>query len=403
MQTGFPALRYSFDEEPEFANTYSTASQITVFSRIRNHIVHKWFMNKCLYLTLENALVNIAKPHRDMAEKIYIFLHRFGYINIGLMHETRVVPPFTKAKKKIIVIGAGFAGLAAASQLQNFGYEVIVLEARNRVGGRVYTDYSLGPPIDMGAMIVTGTIGNPMTAVCEQIGCALHRIGDNGVLFDHAGKEVDSEVDMRVQRNWNDILDSACAVKNETSAEILKEYASYNSLSIPSAASAAVKTEIVNQFSLGKTVRMMTENYLNKIEDKTLQQLERRLMMWHIANLEYGCGTPLQPVSLAHWDQDDKWELGGFHCFVRKGYADVMNALAEPLEIHYGHVVSKITYNIAGVKVTTKPNTATFVNPKIGPNNIQPEDDDLNAEQSGEVFSADAVIVTLPLGVLQKK
>ncbi len=39
----------------------------------------------------------------------------------------------------IIVIGAGVSGLSAAHNLQKRGYKVIVLEARNRIGGRIHT------------------------------------------------------------------------------------------------------------------------------------------------------------------------------------------------------------------------------------------------------------------------
>ena len=43
------------------------------------------------------------------------------------------------SKKRIIVIGAGLAGLAAAKTLQAQGHEVLVLEARDRIGGRIWT------------------------------------------------------------------------------------------------------------------------------------------------------------------------------------------------------------------------------------------------------------------------
>lgn len=42
-------------------------------------------------------------------------------------------------KSKVIIIGAGFSGLAAAYQLKKRGIDVVVLEARNRLGGRVFT------------------------------------------------------------------------------------------------------------------------------------------------------------------------------------------------------------------------------------------------------------------------
>src|SRR5437870_3281275 len=42
-------------------------------------------------------------------------------------------------KPKIVVIGAGFSGLSAAYKLTQRGFEVTVLEARNRIGGRVFS------------------------------------------------------------------------------------------------------------------------------------------------------------------------------------------------------------------------------------------------------------------------
>jgi monoamine oxidase len=51
----------------------------------------------------------------------------------------KVFQPTGIAPKKVIVIGAGLAGLSAAFELTQTGHGVTVLEARNRSGGRVYT------------------------------------------------------------------------------------------------------------------------------------------------------------------------------------------------------------------------------------------------------------------------
>jgi renalase len=56
-----------------------------------------------------------------------------------------------------LVIGAGTAGLAAAQTLNNAGEQVLVLEARDRIGGRVYTDRSLSDvPVELGAEFIHG-------------------------------------------------------------------------------------------------------------------------------------------------------------------------------------------------------------------------------------------------------
>src|SRR5215210_4125163 len=57
----------------------------------------------------------------------------------------------------ILVIGAGAAGLAAARSLADAGRRVIVLEARDRIGGRVWTDRAFGPvPVERGAEFIHG-------------------------------------------------------------------------------------------------------------------------------------------------------------------------------------------------------------------------------------------------------
>ena len=50
----------------------------------------------------------------------------------------------------VIVVGAGFAGLTAARELAHRGSSVLVLEARDRVGGRTWTDSRLGRDLEMG-------------------------------------------------------------------------------------------------------------------------------------------------------------------------------------------------------------------------------------------------------------
>ncbi|HWH23419.1 MAG TPA: flavin monoamine oxidase family protein [Candidatus Limnocylindria bacterium] len=64
------------------------------------------------------------------------------------------LPERPGARKRVIVIGGGIAGLVAAHELRDQGHEPLVLEAQNRVGGRIYTLRSFAPGLyaEAGAM-----------------------------------------------------------------------------------------------------------------------------------------------------------------------------------------------------------------------------------------------------------
>lgn len=70
----------------------------------------------------------------------------------------------------VIVIGAGAAGIAAARQLRAARRSVIVLEGRSRTGGRAFTDTSLGPAYDAGAMFIHWAERNPWVEIARELG-----------------------------------------------------------------------------------------------------------------------------------------------------------------------------------------------------------------------------------------
>ena len=62
-------------------------------------------------------------------------------------------------KTDVVIIGAGAAGLAAARALHDKDFDVVVLEARERIGGRIFThrDRASGVPIELGAEFIHGS------------------------------------------------------------------------------------------------------------------------------------------------------------------------------------------------------------------------------------------------------
>jgi monoamine oxidase len=68
-------------------------------------------------------------------------------------------PPDTKS---VLIVGAGMAGLSAARSLTDARWPVRVIEARDRIGGSVYTNRDWDLPLEMGASWIHGTTDNPL-------------------------------------------------------------------------------------------------------------------------------------------------------------------------------------------------------------------------------------------------
>lgn len=76
-------------------------------------------------------------------------------------------------KKKVIVIGAGFAGVSAGRFLHDSGFDVTILESRKEIGGRIRTFTDWGFPMDLGASWIHGPIGNPLTDIAKKLNIKL--------------------------------------------------------------------------------------------------------------------------------------------------------------------------------------------------------------------------------------
>ena len=106
----------------------------------------------------------------------------------GRSPRQRTTPSPTRTNESVLVIGAGIAGLAAASELRASGFgNVVVLEARDRIGGRIWTANLGGTvPVDLGASWIHGVRGNPIADLARQSGIETRPTDwDNAVLHFH--------------------------------------------------------------------------------------------------------------------------------------------------------------------------------------------------------------------------
>ena len=89
----------------------------------------------------------------------------------------------------VVVIGAGMAGLAAATALIAAGAHVTVIEARGRVGGRAHTESALfGTPVDHGATLLHSADRNPLVPIAIQFGFGTEP--DDGDVSVYRGTEI---------------------------------------------------------------------------------------------------------------------------------------------------------------------------------------------------------------------
>ncbi|XP_071696335.1 polyamine oxidase 2-like [Rutidosis leptorrhynchoides] len=252
----------------------------------------------------------------------------------------------------VIVIGGGFAGIAAARALYDASFRVIVLESRDRIGGRVCTDYSFGFPVDLGASWLHGVSKeNPLAPLIGRLGLPLYRTsGDNSVLYDHDlesyalfdidGKQVPQELVSQVGETFERILEETNKVREEFSED------------------SSIKQAISIVFDRNPRLR--------------LEGIAHKVLQWYLCRMEGWFAADADTISLKCWDKEEL--LPGGHGLMVRGYQPVVNTLAKGLDIRLNHRVKKINRRTSGVKVTV---------------------------ENGTTFFADAAIVAVPLGVLK--
>jgi len=264
---------------------------------------------------------------------------------------TKPVPPPSTAPTvsptvyDVIIIGAGISGISAAKTLIASGKKVILLEARNRTGGRMYTDTSNGWTAEMGAGWIQNynPSWNPIIGLGTGYGLTQKIFNwDNGTAYSPTGTKYSS-----AQQTTSD----ACSLKCENNA-------------------AAYGNNQNNDISMYAAMQGVPSSCQNAFASDPLCN------MWVFQNLEDEYGADVDNLSSwwydtgsNNWSDTEAVFVAGYSSFVNATIASVNGGL----NIVFNTIVTNINY-------ASTPTVTT---------------------SSGTVYKGSKVIVTVPLGVLK--
>ena len=238
-----------------------------------------------------------------------------------------------------LILGAGMAGLAAARTLTDAGYAVTILEARDRIGGRIWTNRTLdGLALDLGASWIHGTDHPALPALARRYNATTVITDyDSHTVYDSNGRPLD---------------DDELEEMEEAFAELLEELQEWGE-------------EQDDDLSLQRALDQF-------LQGESLTAEERRQLNYAInTTLEHEFAADAAQLSLWYFDEGE--EIEGDDVIFPNGYDQLTSGLATGLDVRLGQVVQRVAYGADGVEVTTAQGT----------------------------FTADYALVTLPLGVLQ--
>jgi polyamine oxidase len=247
--------------------------------------------------------------------------------------------------ERVVVVGAGIAGLTVANALAQSGVDCVVLEARHRIGGRLHTIDVAGEPVDMGGSWIHHPVGNPLRAFAAQVGVPC-RSGDP--LPELTG--YDCGEGRRLSRVE---VEASLALQFEAFPEAVAR------LRVELGSDASV-AEGIDAFVAGAGLapdpaRRARQALRAVIEADAADSAERHSLRWLGNDMEY--------------------EGNLFGDLPAAGYRSLVDAMATDLDVRLGVDVAEVVISTTGVRVRDSDGTA--------------ED-------------ASHVVVAVPLGVLKR-
>ena len=334
---------------------------------------------------------------------------------------------FQDAKaKRVVVIGAGASGIGAARTLSAAGAEVIILEGRDRIGGRMRkhcltknllnisgaeTSVDHFVNIQLGANWIHGmeAATNPMFEVAQKLGLELHQTssdddpGDDVILFDSGDfKRADSsDSDIFTKVGYSRVTKEDYH-ESLSRYEWIKEYVDHIQFNYE-------KHDISLQAAFDLALKASESEIFGPCPPA-----QRRCLNWMYDRVSIDLGAHISKVSLNCYAEGVSDGQGGEALVKHIGYSGILDHLATefPLDIRLNRQVASIAVlDAAPSSLSEFGESAIFDHPS------EEELEKMGAElqhctlknghfvcvtcTDGETFVADACIVTVPVGALQ--
>ncbi|MGV9795396.1 MULTISPECIES: FAD-dependent oxidoreductase [unclassified Gordonia (in: high G+C Gram-positive bacteria)] len=243
-----------------------------------------------------------------------------------------------------VVVGAGIAGLTAARLLASDGQSVVVLEARDRVGGRVWTSRMGDGLVDHGASWIHGIDDNPLADL-------VNALGMRTVEFTVGSYQPDGRPIAYYSAQGTRLTDDEATRFAGTIHTFNGHLAKAIATSPP-----------------GSSFAQVVETTLTQLDWDEHRSMRVREFMQHRTEEQYGAWFDDLD---AHGLDDDA--IDGDEVVFPDGYDVLATRLADGLDVRLGHEVTRVLW----------------------------ADDGASAETAHGTFAADQIVVTVPVGVLK--
>jgi hypothetical protein len=295
-------------------------------------------------------------------------------------------------KPKVIIIGAGAAGIGAARTLYDAGFDPIILEARDRIGGRVCSG-QMFPNLEIRdtnnrETFVTVQLGanwihglnesvNPMYRIAVRNGMRLHQTSsddepeDDVLLFDVV-QDCSNAGDHTTKF-------SAKQISKDDYASVLERYEWIRD-NFESCVVESGSEDITVQAAFDLCI-VASEKLFGP-----LSGLHRRCFHWFLDRIAIDLAKPLTDLHLINYSEGDSLGSFGEAIVLDEGYFAILRNLCQekPLNIHFNSVVNKIEYSSNGSTSLVASTVSVYC-------------------ENGTVFDGNFCIITASLGVLQSQ